>query len=203
MSSAKSAAPAVDETDLDLSEDEIESRLYECCILYAYPLQQKDESQLVKEVAAIFEEAGAKLIDKDPWGRRGLAYPIKGSAEASVTVYYYEIDPSKVKEIEHALKIQKNVLRHLFVKPPKGYTIVKFGALYEQWLKERESIDQKRSREREERLRDQVAEKAKRRARISTEVKKETPKKAPGAPVSEEVMTEQIDKLISDDTFGL
>ena len=203
MSSAKSSASAVDDTDLDLLDDEVESRLYECCVLYAYPLQQKDESQLLKEVAAIFEEAGAKLVDKDPWGRRGLAFPIKGTKEATVVVYYYEIDPLKVKEVDQALKIQKNVLRHLFVKPPKGYVIVKYGALYEQWLKERESIDQKRAREREERLRDQVAEKAKRRARISTEVKKEAPKKAPGAPVSEEAMTQQIDKLISDDSFGL
>jgi ribosomal protein S6 len=192
----RDSSSAQDDTDVLDNEDGV--RLYECCVLIAYPLSQKDEAAAIKEVEAAFAEAGGKLIMKDAWGRRGLAYPIKGSMEAAVIVYYYELDTQKIKEIEQALKIMKNVLRHMFVKPPKNYKMEKYADKYEQWLKERESIDQKRAREREQRLTEQVAARAKRKA---TTVKK-TDKPA-GKPVSGEVITKQVDKLLTDDIDSL
>jgi ribosomal protein S6 len=164
-------------------------------MLLAYPLAQKDESTLIKEVEGAFAEAGGKLVLKDAWGRRGLAYPIKGAMEASVVVYYYNLDTQKIKELEHTFKIMKNVLRHMFVKPPKNYKVEKYGDKFEKWLKERESLDQKRAREREEHLREQVAARAKRKA---TTDRKKTDRPT-AAPMSEEAMTQQIDKLITDD----
>ncbi len=169
-------------------------RIYECAILYGHGLPQKDEAALVKEIEGYFDEVGAKLIAKDAWGRRGLAYPVKGAKEANVTIYYYEMDPLKLKELDQNLKISKGVLRHMFVKPPKNYQIVKYADSYEQWLKERESVDQKRTREKQEKLQDVVAAKARRKAQMKTE-KKVEPRQA----VSGEVMTEQIDKLITGD----
>lgn len=195
MTSRASASPTDDQDVLD-AEAEDGVRLYECCMLLAYPLNQKDESALVKEVEGAFAEAGGKLVMKDAWGRRGLAYPIKGSMEASVVVYYYQLDGQKIKELEHGFKIMKNVLRHMFVKPPKNYKMEKYADKYEQWLKERESIDQKRARQREEHLREQVAARAKRKAQMTDRKKVERPV---GAPVSGEVLTKQIDKLITDD----
>ncbi|MSR87347.1 30S ribosomal protein S6 [Candidatus Peribacteria bacterium] len=167
-------------------------RIYECAVLYPYALPQKEEAQIVKEIEGYFDEVGAKMVAKDAWGRRGLAYPIKGAKEANVTIYYFEMDPLKLKEVEQNLKISKGVLRHLFVKPPKHYQIVKYADTYEQWLKERESVDQKRTREKQEKLQEQVAAKARRK--VAT--KKVEPKQAP---VSGEVLTEKIDKLITDD----
>lgn len=181
--------------DLIASSEDV--RIYECAVLLAYPLTQKDEAALIKEVESYFTEAGAKQVSKDVWGRRGLAYPIKGSSEASVTIYYYEMDPLKVKEIDNNLKIAKGVLRHMFVKPPKGYQITKYGDKYEQWMKERESVDQKRARERQVKLEEQVAAKAKRRLKTT---EKKSPER-PVGPISEQAISEGIDKLISDDTL--
>lgn len=179
------------------SED---NRIYEWCILYPYPINQKEEQDLIKEIEALFAEVGATQIAKDPWGRRGLAYPIKGSTEGCFLVYHYEMDPAKVKEVDTQLRIMKGVLRHMFVKPPKNYHIVKYSEAYEQWLKNRETQEQTKERETEERVKEQVARKAKRAAKIQTERKKTV---APAAPVEEEVITEQIDKLISDDIDNL
>ena len=181
--------------DLIASSEDV--RIYECAILTTYPLTQKDEAALAKEVDGYFAEAGAKLVSKDAWGRRGLAYLIKGANEANVTIYYYEMDPLKVKEVDNSLKIAKGVLRHMFVKPPKGYQIVKYGDKYEQWISSRESLDQKRAREKQEKLEEQVAAKAKRRAKTT---EKKTPEK-PTGPISEQAITEGIEKLISDDTL--
>lgn len=172
-----------------------DNRVYEFCVLFPYPLGQKEESQALKEVEGLFTEAGGKIISTDRWGRRGLAYPIKGSAEGSYVVYYVDLDPSKLKEIDTALKINKQVLRHMAIKPPKGYQIVQYSAQYEQWLKDRESLGDQRTREREEKLRAQVAKKAQRRAKAVTE------KKEAGPALSSEALTKKLDKLVSDDSL--
>lgn len=178
------------------SED---TRVYECCILYPYPLDQKEESRLIKEVEGLFEEAGGKLVLKDAWGRRGIAYPIHGSTEGTYVVYYYELDPSKVKEIDRQLRIMKNVRRHMIVKPPEDAQLVKYGELYEQWLKERETIEQRRVREQEEKVQERIAEKAKRQVKRA----EKKPDSAPKPAMTEEVLTEQIEKLISDDNLNI
>jgi small subunit ribosomal protein S6 len=172
-------------------------RIYECTILYPL-LSQKDESALLKEVDALFAEAGATLVAKDAWGRRGLAYAIKGQTEGNFVVYYWEMDPLKLKEVDAQLRIMKNLMRHIFVKPPKNYQIVKYSEAYETWLKERETMDQKKMRVKEEAAQERLAKRA-----VQT---KKAPKKVEeksAGPVVQEELTEKLEKLISDDTSNL
>ena len=174
-------------------------RIYECAVLYPHGLPQKEEAQVIKEIEGYFDEVGAKLISKDAWGRRGLAYPIKGAKEANVTIYYYEMDPLRLKEVDQSMKISKGVLRHLLVKPPKHYQIVKYADTYEQWMQSRESIGDKRTREKQEKLQEQVATKARRKAQMKTERKVEKPVEK----LSGEALSGQIEKLITDDLDSL
>lgn len=180
------------------SED---TRIYECAVLYPYPLSQKEEAEVLKEVEDIFTEAEATLIAKDVWGRRGLAYSIRGSMEGGYVIYYWEMDPSKLQEVDHALRINRRVLRHLIIKPPKEYQLTKFSETYQEWQKTRESVEEVRAREREEKLQAQVAEKAKRQA-AKTVTKRKTDDK-PKEAVTEEQLSEQLEKLISDDSLDI
>lgn len=174
-------------------------RIYECVVLYPI-LSQKEESTLLKEIDALFAEAGATLVAKDAWGRRGLAYNIKGQNEGNFVVYYWEMDPLKVKEVDQQLMIMKNVMRHMFVKPPKNYQIVKYSEAYETWMKERETMDQKKLREKEEAAKERLAKRAQMQAKKPA--KKATEEKS-AAPMKQEELTQQLDKLISDDTSNL
>ena len=106
------------------SED---TRVYELCILYGYPTPQKEEAELLKQVEALFDEAGAKIIEKDSWGKRGLAYTIGGFDQGVYVVYYLDMDPSKLKEMDSAIRIVPGLLRHIIVKPPKDYELLKFS----------------------------------------------------------------------------
>ena len=174
-------------------------RIYECTILYPL-LTQKEESVFLKEIDALFAEAGATLVSKDNWGRRGLAYPIKGQMEGNFIVYYWEMDPLKLKEIDQQMKIMKNIMRHMFVKPPKNYQVVKYSDTYETWMKERETLDQKKMREKEEVAKERLAKRA--QVQAKKPVKKAVDEK-PAAPLKQEELTEQLDKIISDDTSNL
>lgn len=189
--------PTLDETITD--ED---LRVYEFCVLYAANLSQKDEAALQKEVEHIIEEQGGKQIAKDVWGKRGLAYTIKGTDEGIYIVYHYELDPSKLKEIDVSLRITPNLLRHIIVKPPKGYEIVKFSEQYETWLNERESDVDRKKREKEQKIQEQVAEKAKRKAaRVAKQKDDSTEEKKPETDTKK--LSEELDKIISDDDLDL
>jgi ribosomal protein S6 len=169
-------------------------RVYECAILYPYPFNQKEENQLLKEIEEMFTDAGGKLVFKDAWGRRGLAYQIGGYGEANVVIYYYELEPKKLKEIDGQLRILKGVLRHLIVKPPKNYQIASYAGKFEQWKEDEKMAEERKVSEKEEKLKKQVLDKAKRQS--AKPAKKEGADERPAKPAGD--ITQQLDKLISD-----
>ncbi len=183
------------------SED---TRIYELCVLIAYPLTQKEEQEALKRVEELFEEAGAKQVSNDIWGRRGLAYKIKGFEEGSFVVYYWDLDPSKLRDIERQLLILPNVLRHLVVKPPKGYEMVDYSKQFDAWKKEKVVAEEGKAKEHEERLRQKMLDKQKRQTkpRATKKVEEEIPKEA-AAPMEKEELTSEIDKLISGDELEI
>lgn len=187
--------PTIDTT----SED---TRIYELCVLYPFPVTQKEEQEILKEVEAIVTEAGGQQVAVDKWGRRGLAYKIGGYEEGNYIIYHYEIDPSKIDEIDNALRITKGILRHMIVKPPKGYEIEKYSEKYEEWLKTRADEEVNKEKEREEAIAKKVAERAKRQVKKAETEKKEVEKAAPKT-VKKEELQEELEKLISDDDLDL
>lgn len=168
-------------------------RLYEVAILYPYPMNQKEESELLKGIDEIFAEAKAKQIFKDVWGRRGLAYKVGGFDEGNFIIYYFEIDPSKIDEIDEQLRILKGMLRHMIVKPPKKYQISSYADNEKRWKEQNRVEGERKTQEKEDKKLKQVVDKAK---RAPMRAKKDDAEKA--APVSGEALTQKLDKLISD-----
>ena len=169
-------------------------RVYEIAVLYQPDLDQKAEKDLIAAVEGHFADAKAKLLFKDPWTRRGLAFKIGGFTEAKFVIYYYEVDPSKIRELDNALRLEKGVLRHLILIPPKGYEAVSFEDRYQEWLKNRETVSEVRDRKKEEKLQKSVATQAKRK----TESMRTKPKEV-SAPMEKEKLDATLDKLISDE----
>lgn len=169
-------------------------RLYECAVLYPSPMNQKEENELLKAIEEIFAEAKGTQILKDVWGPRGLAYKIGGFQEANIIIYYYELDPSKIKEIERQLSILKGVLRNLIIKPPKNYDIVPLAGRLDQWKEQIRMDREVRVREKEEKKLKQVVDKVKRAPK-----KKMVEEKA--APT--ESVEEGVDKLMSDTDLSI
>lgn len=174
-------------------------RVYEFAVMVQPNLDQKAESTLISEIEGHFQEAQGKLLFKDAWSKRGLAYKINGFDEAKFVIYYYEIPPASIRELDHQLRLQKGVLRHLTVIPPKGYEAVSFEAKYQDWLKNRETIEDVRARKREEKAKQTVVSQAKRQTKRLETKAKETEKK----PLKMQDLDSQLDKLISDSDLKL
>lgn len=188
--------------DIDdaVTEDKM---LYELCVLVPYPLPQKEETTVWKEVEKLLEEAEAVTKLKDVWGRRGLAYKIGGFSEGAYVIYYVEMDPSKVRELDRQLRITKNVLRHMVIKPPKHYQMMKYGELYQKWEEEGTLKRLRQSQEKQEKLEKQAIEKAKTAAKkVVTSARARKTEESDKPKLSEAELSQEVSKLLSDDSLN-
>ncbi|OGJ59244.1 30S ribosomal protein S6 [Candidatus Peribacteria bacterium RIFCSPHIGHO2_01_FULL_51_9] len=175
-------------------------RLYECIVLYPCGLPQKEEDDILSEVEQLFKEASGTRIAKDVWGRRGLAYSIRSHTEGNFVVYHYHVDPAKIEELNSSLRILRGILRHLIVKPPKGYKILPYAQRFTEWLKERETEEEQRVRSREETFKKKVAEKARKQVRHDRDIEQA---RSPAPALEGEKLTEELKKILSDEDITL
>jgi small subunit ribosomal protein S6 len=59
---------------------------------------------------------GGEVVDVNHWGRRRLAYPVRGHLEGNYVVSQIKLDPGQVPGLESSLRISEEIVRHLIVK---------------------------------------------------------------------------------------
>ena len=87
---------------------------YELMVLL-HPDLEIDVETPINKVEDLVVAAGGKVTKRDNWGKKRLAYRI---ARQDFAVYVYlelQMDPIKVRELESALLITEEVLRHILV----------------------------------------------------------------------------------------
>jgi small subunit ribosomal protein S6 len=89
---------------------------YELAILYD-PDLEIDLDKAADKVKAIVEKNGGKVTAEDNWGRRKLAYSIKGHDTAVYVFYTVDLAPTAVQPVETTLNITDEVIRFLITKP--------------------------------------------------------------------------------------
>ena len=78
-----------------------------------HPDLEVDMTKASGKVAKIITDAKGKIVSQDDWGRKKLAYPIKGEKFAVYGVYTLELPATAPKKINDALNITNEVIRFL------------------------------------------------------------------------------------------
>ena len=89
---------------------------YEVAVLYDQGLEIDLEKATAK-VEKIIADNGGKITNTDNWGKRKLAYPIKGQDFAIYVFYTVELPGVAVQKINDTLNITDEVVRFLITKP--------------------------------------------------------------------------------------
>ncbi len=89
---------------------------YEIAVLY-HPDLEIDIEKPAAKIVKIFTDNGGKVTAEDSWGKRKLAYTIKGHDHAVYVFYTVEIPGENVAKIESILNITDEVIRFLITKP--------------------------------------------------------------------------------------
>lgn len=89
---------------------------YEIAVLY-HPDLEVDLSKAEERVKKIITDNGGKITNTDNWGKRKLAYNIKGNEYALYVFYTADVPPTNIQKIESTLNITGEVIRFLITKP--------------------------------------------------------------------------------------
>lgn len=89
---------------------------YEIAVLY-HPDLEIDLEKAAQKVAKIVTDNGGKITSEDNWGKRKLAYKIKGHDHAVYVFYAVDLTADSVKKVESTLNITDEVIRFLITKP--------------------------------------------------------------------------------------
>jgi small subunit ribosomal protein S6 len=93
-------------------------RDYEILYIVRADLDDDKVQDIIKRVNTLIERAGGSLERTNIWGKRKLAYEVKHQKEGAYILQDFQIGADRLPELEAALKITEEVLRHLIVRKP-------------------------------------------------------------------------------------
>ena len=91
-------------------------RKYEVMFVLRPDLDDEKVTATIEKFSALIQGQGGTVGNIEKWGRRRLAYEIKGQREGYYVVVNFEGEPAVSSELDRVLKITDEVLRHLIVR---------------------------------------------------------------------------------------
>ena len=97
-------------------------RQYELVVLL-HPDLEIDVDTPVAKVEKLIQNVEGKVVKRDNWGKRRLAYPVKKQQFGIYVYFELDLKPESVRDLEASLLIAEEVIRFLLVnriaEPPK------------------------------------------------------------------------------------
>jgi small subunit ribosomal protein S6 len=88
-------------------------------LMYIVPPTVTDEEfpAASERVDGIVTNLGGEIAEKQPWGKRRLAYPIDKHEDGYYVLARVRLEPARIGALEELLRISEDVLRHMLVEP--------------------------------------------------------------------------------------
>ena len=104
-------------------------RYYELIYIVNSNVERKKIEQIMKDISSRLENTDSKIINHVVWGKKKLAYPMKGNTYGNYILLHYEGgDNNKLNEFDSWLKLSGLVIRHMIVRLEEKPDVVKdFG----------------------------------------------------------------------------
>jgi small subunit ribosomal protein S6 len=94
-------------------------REYEILYIVRADLDDDKVQDATRRVNTLIEKSGGTTGHTSVWGKRKLAYEVKHQTDGAYILQDFQIPSEHIPELEAALKITEEVLRHLIVRKPE------------------------------------------------------------------------------------
>ncbi len=94
---------------------------YETYYILKPGMTEADLTAIHDKVDTVISKFQGKLVNRDNWGVRELAYPIEKQTNGNVSIAVYTGNAGVVEEIERHFRILDDVMRFLTVRVPADY----------------------------------------------------------------------------------
>lgn len=89
---------------------------YELMLIFDPSLEESKITEELSRITSIIEKNKGEILNKDIWGIKRLAYPIKRQENGYYALLYFNSDSKVLPELDRLNKINDKILRHLIVK---------------------------------------------------------------------------------------
>jgi ribosomal protein S6 len=89
---------------------------YEIMFILSTQLSDDEKKAGVTLVEETLTKAGAVELKTEIWGDRKLAYPIKKKENGYYVLTLFQIDGTRLPEVEAKLNISESILKYMIVK---------------------------------------------------------------------------------------
>ncbi|MDO5088716.1 MAG: 30S ribosomal protein S6 [Leptotrichiaceae bacterium] len=89
---------------------------YEIMFILSTQLTDEEKKAGVTLVEETLTKAGAVELKTEIWGDRKLAYPIKKKENGYYVLTLFQIDGTKLPEVEAKLNITESILKYMIVR---------------------------------------------------------------------------------------
>jgi len=93
--------------------------LYEHTFIATPELSANELNSLKEKIQSILEKNGSKIIKKEEWGIRALAYPIKKNTKGNYNNLYIDGNNQIIKDLEQFERYDERVIKFLSIKIKK------------------------------------------------------------------------------------
>ena len=90
-------------------------RKYEV-VFIVKPLEEEAINAVIEKFAKLIAANGGTVDKEDRWGKKRLAYEIKGEIEGYYVLFYVTCEPACVDECDRVMKITDELLKHMIVR---------------------------------------------------------------------------------------
>lgn len=144
-------------------------REYELIYIIQDEASEEEKKKIQEKIKSLVEKNG-KLTKEEIWGRKKLAYPIKGQDSGFYVVLNFQKNPQTLADLERNLALEEKVIRYLLVLPlPLPKPVLKEKKV----LKKEKEKPQKLPRPSEIKKKEIKVEKVKEKKEVIKEEKKE------------------------------
>ena len=91
-------------------------RSYELMYILDPNLDEDASGALMGKIEELMTKEGVEVEKTEPWGKRRLAYSIKGFSEGNYILSYLKAEPTSISEMERRLRVTDGILRFLTVR---------------------------------------------------------------------------------------
>jgi len=91
-------------------------RAYELMLIVNPDLEEEATDAVIERTSNLIQRGGGEVTNINKWGKRRLAYEIRGNTEGFYVVIDFNADDETTTEVERVLKITEEVVRFLLVR---------------------------------------------------------------------------------------
>jgi small subunit ribosomal protein S6 len=91
-------------------------RAYEIMFILRPDMTEEDVDRFLAQMETVVSSTGGTVQSKEKWGRRRLAYGVRGHREGYYVLFNLECEPPTVREFERILKVSEPAIKFLTVR---------------------------------------------------------------------------------------